>query len=111
MTAFDWTQCPKNFTPKQCREIATERGASELTIEGMRTRGWIGSIFIEKWHKQCICFPIGDDQGNVWRADARSPERNPGTGKWDRTYEPELDPLKRPIPAMIWGNPGTAHTG
>ena len=74
-----------------------------MTIEGLRTRGWIGLQ-----HSKCVAFPISDHNGEVYRAHCRNPKRN-SAGKWEWFYEPMADPQARPITALVFGNFDTAN--
>jgi hypothetical protein len=98
---FNWKDCVNNFTPAQTRDLAGERAVAELTIEGLRNRGLIGSCYVEKWKTRCIAFPICDENGDVYRAHCRSPQRD-DKDKYDWAFEPK-DPLGRPIPALVFG--------
>ena len=109
MQAFDWTECREKLTTQHEEKIASERSVSISTIKWLHNHNGIGWCYCEKWKHWCIAFPIADLEGNVWRAHCRSPKRN-GDGKWDWAYEPLFDPSKRPIPAMVWGQPASAHT-
>jgi hypothetical protein len=104
---FNWQDCVNNFTLQQTRDLAKERAVDELTIEGLRNQRLIGSCYVEKWNKRCICFPISDENGDVFRAHCRSPQPD-ANGKYEWAYEPDKDPQKRPIPALVFGNPDTA---
>jgi hypothetical protein len=105
---FNWKTYVSNLTLAQCRTIAAERGVKELTIEGLRTRNYIASVYIASGGGHCIAFPIQDENGNVFRAHCRALVRN-GDGKMKWLYEPAHDPLKRPIPALIYGQLSTAR--
>jgi hypothetical protein len=104
---FDWKTAVSNFTLTQGGALAAERGFGPILFERLRDRGLIGSIWIEKFQANCIAFPVQGPNGTVFRAHARAPKRN-GDGKWDWTYEPIKDPLGRPVPALLIGNPATA---
>jgi hypothetical protein len=56
-----------------------------------------------------IAFPIYDENGEVYRAHCRSPQRSE-KGKWIWVYEPYPDPLNRPVSALIFGTLATATT-
>jgi hypothetical protein len=105
---FSWKECVSNFTLQQAKELAVERGVAELTINGLRESELIGSCYVPKWNTQCVSFPIRDQNGGVFRAHCRSPERN-GDGKYHWAYEPVKDPQKRPIPALVFGQLAAAH--
>jgi hypothetical protein len=109
MSIFDWSESVSNFPTSEVDKLAAERGINPLTIESLRQRGWIGRCYVPKWKTLCVAFPIADKDGTVYRAHCRCPQRN-GNGRWDWAYEPETDPLNRPIPALIIGQLGTAHT-
>jgi hypothetical protein len=104
---FNWGNCVGNFALEQTNGLAAERDVSELTIEGLRARELIGFCWVSKWKTECVSFPIHNKDGTVFRAHCRSPQRN-RDGKWDWAYEPEKDPQKRPVPALVYGNPDTA---
>jgi hypothetical protein len=104
---FNWDDCVSNLTPQQISELAAEREVSEQTIDGLHQRGLIGACYVPKWDRECICFPIHNKDGTVFRVHCRSPQRNK-VGKWDWAYEPDKDPEQRPIPALVFGNPDTA---
>jgi AAA domain-containing protein len=99
---FSWKDCVSNFTLQKTRDVAAERGVNELTIEGLRTRAWIGALFVKSWGEQSLCFPIADQAGNVFRAHCRSPQLN-GAKKNSWCFEP-ADPQNRPIPAFVLGD-------
>jgi hypothetical protein len=101
MHKFNWEALKSNFPPSVIRELAAERGVKEMTIEGQRTRGWIGQ------YSKCVAFPISDQNGEVYRAHCRNSKRN-AAGKWGWFYEPIVDPEARPIPALVLGNFETA---
>ena len=102
---FSWKDCVSNFTPSQTRELAAERGVAELTIKGLRDRDLIGSCYVPKWKEQCLAFPIFGQNGDVYRAHCRSPQRD-DEDKWRWAYEPARS---SPIPAFVIGNPDTAN--
>lgn len=103
-----WNDCLSNLSLDQICELAAERGVSDQTIDGLRQRGLIGACYVPKWERDCVCFPIHNKDGSVFRAHCRSPQRN-GDDKWSWAYEPDKDPESRPIPALVFGNPDTAN--
>jgi hypothetical protein len=103
---FNWDGCVSNLTLQQISELAAERSVGEATIHGLHQRGLIGAYYVPKWDRECICFPIHDKDGTVFRTHCRSPQRN-SAGKWEWAYEP-ADPQERSIPALVFGNPNTA---
>jgi AAA domain len=107
---FDWQAAVSNFTLDQGRALAAERGLDPLTFERLCDRSLIGSVYVAKFKARCIAFPIHDKNGKPYRAHARAPKRD-SDGKWTWTYEPISDPLGRPIPALLIGNPASAIRG
>jgi hypothetical protein len=109
MYVFKWSDCVTEFTTQRQEKIADERGVKVSTIDWLRQRNEIGWCYCDKWHNWGVAFPIGDGNGNVWRAHVRNPKRK-SDGKSEWMYWPEHDQQERPIPAIVWGQLATAKT-
>jgi len=109
MTSDFWSPWKDRLNTVEEQKIASERAVSDLTIDRMRKRNWIGLCYCKKWDAWCIAFPVAEPNGTIFRAHCRSPSHN-GDGKWEWAFEPLKDPQNRPIPALIFGSLTTAHT-
>ena len=103
MSEFSWPESVNKFLPSLSEQLAQERGINPVTIEWLQRHALIGACYVAKWKERCVAFPICNENGEVFRAHCRSPQRN-GEGKWDWTYEPFPDPLHRSVSALLFGS-------